>query len=140
MRCNITKMNVLFLVDGSGSVTSSTFREFKTFMKLLVMKFTVGRDATDVGVLQYSSKDITGLEFAPGEYQTIEAIQNAISKVKYHYGAYTYAGYAMGKAKEVGYHEVLIEICRWDTSVNVGVPIYINQPTPTNQHQLTNTS
>lgn len=91
----------MFLVDGSGSVPPSAFREFKRFMRLLVKKFVVGPEATHVGVLQYSSKVRTGPEFAIGEHQTMKAVQDAISRVRYHYGAYTFGGYAMRMAKEL---------------------------------------
>ena len=91
----------MFLVDGSGSVPPATFQEFKKFMSLLVEKFDIGPATTHVGVLQYSSKPRTGLEFHFTEHQTLSAVQEAISKVKYHYGAYTFGGYAMNLAQQV---------------------------------------
>lgn len=91
----------MFLVDGSGSVPKATFEEFKRFMKLLVEKFDIGPNTTHVGVLQYSSKPKTGLEFYFTEHQTLDAVQNAISEVVYHYGAYTFGGYAMDLAQQV---------------------------------------
>lgn len=100
-KCNISKLNIMFLVDGSGSVPVSTFREFKQFMQLLVKRFTIGPNDTHIGALQYCSKPGTALEFELGKHQTAEAVQEAISKIIYHYGAYTFAGNAMRIAKEV---------------------------------------
>ena len=102
--CTLAKRNLMFLVDGSGSVPPATFREFKKFMSLLVGKFDVSPDTTHVGVLQYSSKPKTGLEFHFSEHQTLSAVQDAISKVKYHYGAYTFGGYAMNLAQQIMNH------------------------------------
>ncbi|XP_028410884.1 contactin-5-like [Dendronephthya gigantea] len=103
-RCGVSKMNLMFLVDGSGSVPLATFEEFKKFMALLVEKFDIGPDTTHVGVLQYSSEPRTGLEFHFSEHQTLAAVKDAISKVKYHYGAYTFGGYAMRLAQQIINH------------------------------------
>ena len=91
----------MFLVDGSGSVPPGTFREFKEFMIRLVKKFDIGPNTTHVGLLQYSSKPRTGLEFHFSEHQTELAVVNAINEVQYHYGAYTFGGYAMNLAQQV---------------------------------------
>ncbi|CAB3995531.1 contactin-5 isoform X1 [Paramuricea clavata] len=102
--CMVAKRNIMFLVDGSGSVPVATFGEFKKFMSLLVEKFDIGQNTTHVGVLQYSTKPRTGLEFYFTEHQTLAAVQNAISKVRYHYGAYTFGGYAMNLAQQIMNH------------------------------------
>ena len=91
----------MFLVDGSGSVPPATFQEFKQFMVRLVKKFDIGPNTTHVGLLQYSSKPQTGLEFHFREHQTELAVVNAINEVEYHYGAYTFGGYAMDLAQQV---------------------------------------
>lgn len=70
-------------------------------MSLLVEKFDISPNTTHVGVLQYSTKHATGLEFHFTEYQSLSEVQEAISKVEYHYGAYTFGGHAMELAQQV---------------------------------------
>lgn len=99
--CVREKRNIFFLVDGSGSVSTTTFENFKKFMSLVVESFDIGPNTTHVGLLQYSSKSHTGLEFYFTEYQTAGELTDAISKVEFHYGAYTFGGYAMDLAQQV---------------------------------------
>ncbi|XP_046839549.1 contactin-5-like [Xenia sp. Carnegie-2017] len=135
--CVREKRNIFFLVDGSGSVSTTTFENFKKFMSLVVESFDIGPNTTHVGLLQYSSKSHTGLEFYFTEYQTAGELTDAISKVEFHYGAYTFGGYAMDLAQQIMNHYnradaknawvLLMDDGVWDKAIARNISLEVRQ-------------
>ena len=54
-KCEPESQDLLFLMDGSATIGSKYFRQAQKFLKRLIGKMTVGRNATHVGVMQYGS-------------------------------------------------------------------------------------
>ena len=79
-----SKADVVFVLDGSGSVGSSNFLLMKGFAKHLVGKFSVARDQLRVGVVQYSSS--SRVEFNLNRYSSAASVYKAIDNIRYKRG------------------------------------------------------
>nr|XP_042712099.1 collagen alpha-6(VI) chain-like [Chrysemys picta bellii] len=94
----IERLDVVFVIDGSGSISSEQYQTMKDFMIDLVKKSDVAPDRVQFGAVKYS--DEPEMFFYLNMYRTkseiVEAIQNDVSK-----GGSTYT------AKAVGYSEAL---------------------------------
>ncbi|XP_045899701.1 collagen alpha-6(VI) chain isoform X2 [Micropterus dolomieu] len=86
------KADIIFLVDGSTSITLSKFRSMQKFMESIVNQTTVGKDLTRFGVILYSTnpKSIFTLK----QYDTKRDVAQAISALKSPFGD-TYTGKAL---------------------------------------------
>ncbi|KAK2845177.1 hypothetical protein Q5P01_011836 [Channa striata] len=71
------KADIIFLVDGSTSITPSKFNSMQTFMLSIVNQTTVGQNLTRFGVILYSTDPKS--VFTLKKYQTKHAVQTAIS-------------------------------------------------------------
>ncbi|XP_068616033.1 collagen alpha-6(VI) chain [Brachionichthys hirsutus] len=89
------KADIIFLVDGSTSITLSKFRSMQTFMASMVNQTTVGSDLTRFGVILYSDKPES--VFTLKQYATKRDVLNAISALKSPFGD-TYTSKALGYA------------------------------------------
>ncbi|XP_054638754.1 collagen alpha-6(VI) chain isoform X2 [Dunckerocampus dactyliophorus] len=89
------KADIIFLVDGSTSITLDKFRSMQKFMSSIVSQTTVGKDLTRFGVILYSSdpKSI----FTLNQYESKRDVLQAISALKPPYGD-TYTGKALDYA------------------------------------------
>ena len=57
------KVNLLFVIDGSGSIENSgkgNFDKVKNFVKDLTQSFGVSKEGTHVGIIVYSDKPEVG--------------------------------------------------------------------------------
>ncbi|KAM9353570.1 collagen alpha-6(VI) chain-like [Symphorus nematophorus] len=54
--CEIQRADIIFLVDGSGSISAEQFISMHTFMESVVNHTTVGMDRTRFGVILYSEE------------------------------------------------------------------------------------
>ncbi|XP_051944830.1 collagen alpha-4(VI) chain-like [Hippocampus zosterae] len=59
---NATVADVVFLVDGSGSIGNANFQEVRRFLRTVVSGFDIGPNNVRVGLVQYSSDPV--LEFS----------------------------------------------------------------------------
>ncbi|XP_026227234.1 collagen alpha-6(VI) chain-like isoform X3 [Anabas testudineus] len=86
------KADIIFLVDGSTSITLPKFRSMQKFMSSIVNETTVGKDLTRFGVILYSTnpKSIFTLK----QYESKKDVLQAISGLKSPYGD-TYTGRAL---------------------------------------------
>ena len=79
-----TKLNLGFLVDGSGSIEyygRGNFRRCLNFVKHVVRAFNIGRHSTKVGVVLFSSKPYKVFGFNR-YYRKIDVL-NAIGRITY---------------------------------------------------------
>ncbi|XP_039379157.1 collagen alpha-6(VI) chain-like isoform X2 [Mauremys reevesii] len=94
----LERLDVVFVIDGSGSISPVQYQTMKDFMIALVKKSDVAPDRVQFGAVKYSDKPETF--FYLNKYTTkskiVEAIQNDRSK-----GGSTYT------AKAIGYSEAL---------------------------------
>ncbi|NWY00126.1 CO6A6 protein, partial [Nothoprocta ornata] len=68
--------DIYFLVDGSGSINVSDFKDMKTFMNETIRMFQVGANMVRFGVVQYAER--TRTEFVIGQHNSIKALSEAI--------------------------------------------------------------
>ena len=97
-------MDVLFMIDGSGSVKSRNFNRLRALLKNLIDKMNVDyvtNQGCHVALIQFSSRKLTKVEFNLDTYKNKKDMKSAIDKMIYQ-RKYTYTGYAMELAnKEV---------------------------------------
>ncbi|XP_034029371.1 collagen alpha-6(VI) chain [Thalassophryne amazonica] len=84
--------DIIFLVDGSTSITPEKFRSMKTFMSSMVNQTTVGKDLTRFGVIMYSNDPKS--VFTLKKYVSKRQVLQAISALKSPNGD-TYTGKAL---------------------------------------------
>lgn len=86
------KADIIFLVDGSTSITLSKFRSMQKFMESMVNQTTVGKDLTRFGVILYSTDPRS--VFTLKQYTTKREVLQAISALKSPFGD-TFTGKAL---------------------------------------------
>ncbi|KAK5891665.1 hypothetical protein CesoFtcFv8_012122 [Champsocephalus esox] len=86
------KADIIFLVDGSTSITLEKFRSMQKFMSSMVNETTVGKDLTRFGVILYST-DANSV-FTLKQYSSKREVLRAIQELKSPYGD-TYTGKAL---------------------------------------------
>eukprot|EP00062_Callorhinchus_milii_P005541 gi/632945303/ref/XP_007887976.1/ PREDICTED: collagen alpha-3(VI) chain-like [Callorhinchus milii] len=52
---DLNKADIIFLIDGSGSINSEDFMKMKAFMASFVKKVNIGSDKVQIGAIQFSS-------------------------------------------------------------------------------------
>ncbi|XP_063781250.1 collagen alpha-6(VI) chain-like [Pseudophryne corroboree] len=88
--CQQAKVDVMFLVDSSGSIRQEYFEDMKTFMKHLVNKTDVGENKLQFGVVQFSDRNMEVLQLNGNQIAIWDAIDNMS-----HMAETTYTGSAL---------------------------------------------
>uniref|UniRef100_A0A3Q0T1W5 VWFA domain-containing protein n=1 Tax=Amphilophus citrinellus TaxID=61819 RepID=A0A3Q0T1W5_AMPCI len=70
------RADIIFLVDGSTSITAEKFRSMQKFMQSVVNQTTVGKDLTHFGVILYSTEPKS--VFTLSEYSSRQEVSQAI--------------------------------------------------------------
>ncbi|XP_053786274.1 collagen alpha-4(VI) chain isoform X4 [Desmodus rotundus] len=78
--CKKRKADIIFLIDGSESISPKNFEKMKGFMKRMVNQSNIGADEIRIGLLQFSSNPQE--EFKLNHFFLKEEIHEAISKVQ----------------------------------------------------------
>ncbi|TKR58002.1 hypothetical protein L596_030631 [Steinernema carpocapsae] len=92
------QLDLLFILDGSGSVSGSTFDTQMQMLSRIVEMVEIGPQKTQIGVLQYSS--YTRVEFGFNSYQNKESMRFGLQKIK-HISGTTKTGKALDKALHI---------------------------------------
>ncbi|KAK7478695.1 hypothetical protein BaRGS_00030080 [Batillaria attramentaria] len=79
--CPGSVADIVFIVDDSGSVSSSDFAMTKNFVKDVVDGFTVGSSATQFGMITFANN--AQVEFHLNRYTSKSAVKNAVDRVPY---------------------------------------------------------
>ncbi|XP_076807221.1 collagen alpha-6(VI) chain-like isoform X3 [Clavelina lepadiformis] len=95
--CRTTKLELVFLVDGSTSVSHHDFSLAKSWIRNMTFNFDISRYTTRVAVIQYSSYPRT--EFGLTSYDNGESVRRAVSGIEYMSGS-TLTGMALRYAIE----------------------------------------
>jgi uncharacterized protein YegL len=77
-------LDIVFMIDESGSVGPTNFALLKTFVNAIVGILKVSPDGTHVGVIRFAST--ATVEFLLNTHLTTPAVQNAITNIVYHGG------------------------------------------------------
>ena len=75
------KLDLVFVLDRSGSIGSEDFKLEKTFVESLIEKFDIFPDKSRVAVVTYS--DSEKLEFDFNKYINKECLRNGIKDIRY---------------------------------------------------------
>ncbi|XP_063003668.1 collagen alpha-4(VI) chain-like [Elgaria multicarinata webbii] len=77
--CSTQAADLVFLIDGSGSILERNFALMKTFMKEIVDGFIVAQDKVRIGVAQFSREPQK--EFYLNQFYTDVAVKGAIDNI-----------------------------------------------------------
>lgn len=77
--CGTEEADLVFLIDGSDSISGQNFSTMKTFMKKVVDSFIIAKDKVRVGVAQYSTDPQK--EFYLNEFFNSSAIKKKIDVI-----------------------------------------------------------
>jgi uncharacterized protein YegL len=91
LQCEKAKIDLTFLIDGSGSVSKNNFDLMKTFLFETVQHLDIGVDTTRINMVQYSNRTTTEVTDAQNKILLIESIYN----MHYHDGWDTFTGAAI---------------------------------------------
>ncbi|KAI8484389.1 Signal peptide, CUB and EGF-like domain-containing protein 2, partial [Branchiostoma belcheri] len=94
------KLDVVFVLDGSGSVGYDNFQRMKSFVKRVVGGFVIGPSETQISVFQYSHFVVQ--ELALDTYGSTNGINQAIDAVMYQGGG-TATGLALYEMRQYGF-------------------------------------
>ncbi|XP_011789074.1 PREDICTED: collagen alpha-4(VI) chain-like [Colobus angolensis palliatus] len=78
--CKTSKADIIFLIDGSESISSEDFGKMKRFVASMVNQSNIGTDGIQIGLLQFSS--IPQEEFRLNQYSSKVDIYSAIFDVQ----------------------------------------------------------
>eukprot|EP00079_Xenopus_tropicalis_P026917 XP_012820989.1 PREDICTED: collagen alpha-6(VI) chain-like isoform X2 [Xenopus tropicalis] len=95
--CSHEQLDLVFLIDGSASITSSNFTSAKTFMKEIVDSFTISENRVRIGVAQYSANPKK--EFFLNEYYSSSDMKKQIDSIS-QLKATTYTGKGLRFVKQ----------------------------------------
>ncbi|XP_078614402.1 collagen alpha-4(VI) chain-like [Branchiostoma floridae x Branchiostoma japonicum] len=94
------KMDVVFVLDGSGSVGHDNFQRMKSFVKRVAGSFAIGPSSAQISLFQYSNFVVQ--EFALDTYGSIGEINQAVDAVMYQGGG-TATGLALYEMRQYGF-------------------------------------
>lgn len=92
-----TSVDLVFVLDNSGSVGLENFVKVKDFVKSVIDFFNIGPDGTHVAVVTYDTE--TQIEFKLLEYFTKNELRNAVDDIEYN-GFLTYTGEALNTVRQ----------------------------------------
>uniref|UniRef100_A0A8B9QH52 VWFA domain-containing protein n=1 Tax=Apteryx owenii TaxID=8824 RepID=A0A8B9QH52_APTOW len=78
--CSNQVADLVFLIDGSRSISKSNFSVMKTFMKEIVDSFVISKEKVHVGVVQYSQDPQK--EFSLNDFYTNTTIKEQIDSIE----------------------------------------------------------
>ena len=92
-----TSVDLVFVLDNSGSVGDTNFNKVKDFVKRVIDFFNIGVDGTHVSVVTYDTD--THIEFNLVKYYTKNELRNAVDNIQYR-GFLTYTGEALNTVRQ----------------------------------------
>ncbi|XP_068791027.1 collagen alpha-1(XXVIII) chain isoform X1 [Struthio camelus] len=81
VRCIVTPLELLFVIDSSESVGPDNFNIVKTFMKAIIDKVSANHATTRIGIINFSHK--VELVSSLKQYTTKEHLKSAVDKMPY---------------------------------------------------------
>ncbi|XP_067844316.1 uncharacterized protein [Heptranchias perlo] len=80
IEAQVSKRDIVFLIDGSSSVGNANFLQICEFILNIVDKFEIGPDSVRVAVVQYN--DVATTEFHLNTHMTKSALQTAVKRLR----------------------------------------------------------
>lgn len=81
---NATKADIVFLVDGSSSISPESFEEARGFLRNLIRAFDIGPDKVQIGLAQYSETPYK--EFLLKDHTDKRSLLGALERVSHRKG------------------------------------------------------
>ncbi|XP_072027313.1 uncharacterized protein [Amphiura filiformis] len=81
INCAVPELDIVFVMDGSGSITTANFELSKAFVANTIDTFQIGPDKTRIGVMQYTSGQ--RIEIALGSENDKVALQTKVNNIAY---------------------------------------------------------
>ncbi|XP_028415528.1 collagen alpha-6(VI) chain-like isoform X2 [Dendronephthya gigantea] len=94
-KCSRDNLDIFIVLDGSKSIQEINFARLRNFLSDIVGEFKIGEFESRVGLMQFSNKFRTVIEFDFGKHMTTKDVQDNIHKLVHQYGNQTYAGDAL---------------------------------------------
>ncbi|XP_062907881.1 collagen alpha-3(VI) chain isoform X3 [Mobula hypostoma] len=132
VEAQVSKRDIIFLIDGSSTVGNANFLEISKFISNIVNKFVIGPDSVQVGLVQYSGDAWT--EFYLNTHSRQSDLQTAIKKLRLKGGWEVNTGKALdyvfrnhftratGSRKEDGVPQLLVIIAGEKSLDDVKLP------------------
>ena len=79
--CTVSKMDLYFLLDGSGSIGSSNFQQSLDFVNQLASEFNISSEQVRTGLTIYSSSNYPISQF--DQHQNNSAFSDAVINTNY---------------------------------------------------------
>ncbi|NXC46319.1 COSA1 protein, partial [Penelope pileata] len=98
IRCRVTPLELVFVIDSSESIGPDNFNITKTFMKTIIDEILTGRATTHIGIINFSHE--VRLVSSLGQYTAKEDLKSAVDKMPY-LGEGTYTASAIKKTIEL---------------------------------------
>jgi Mg-chelatase subunit ChlD len=83
--CESPKADIVFVLDGSGSIGSTNFDNVKTFVNAVVRSFDIGAQKVRVGLIEFSNT--AAVQFNLTKYYTTAGIMSAVNSTAYQGGS-----------------------------------------------------
>lgn len=112
VRCEHKKLDILFIVDGSGSFKLHNFDKIKEDLKQIVRKFDIGPNKVQVALMQFGKVIHTRVEFNLGEKTSLQAVLEGIENMKYMRSFATATGDALKKSGKL-VRLLYVLKCQW---------------------------
>ena len=100
VECLNPKLDIAYVVDGSGSIRAPNFESIKLELKALNGNFDIGPDKTQIALMQFGRATDTKIEFNLGEKNTLQATNDGVDNMKWLVSVKTDTGDALKKARE----------------------------------------
>jgi von Willebrand factor type A domain len=82
--CSASIADIVFVLDGSGSIGASNFANVRLFVQNVVGYFDVNQQKVRIGLIEFSNSATT--EFSLTTYNTTAAVQTAVMQIPYFTG------------------------------------------------------
>jgi hypothetical protein len=98
--CVDKKLDILYVVDGSGSIREPNFKNITRELKEMNGKFAIGPDKIQIAAMQFGRTTDTRIEFKLGEKNTLQTVNEGVDNMKWLSSLRTATGDALKKARE----------------------------------------
>ncbi|CAB4013885.1 collagen alpha-5(VI) chain-like, partial [Paramuricea clavata] len=98
--CVDKKLDILYVVDGSGSIRDANFENIKLELKEMNGKFAIGPDKIQIALMQFGRTTDTKMEFKLGEKTSLQAVNEGVDNMKWLSSLKTATLDALKKARE----------------------------------------
>ena len=79
--CNIAGVDLVFVLDSSGSIGATNFNSMRNFVTTVVNALNIGQNRSQVGVIVFS--DVVRIQFHLNTYSNKASLLSAISSIPY---------------------------------------------------------